>query len=226
MEYEDDPSIKLDVEGTAPPEVAAPHIATKLEAPALKANLSAIASADVVDLETTASALGITQVSGDAHISTSWCGVVYAKQGGTFQQGYASTAIFGGDTTVKQAGAPIIVGRSMNIEQGGGALLVGSDVKVSRGFVGIVVSGRSEISDDSKVLIGTKAAIIIAAAILGGFAVVAVVMAIGTARIATWGRNIKMPDLPSRRDMQARWHDVQAVLQDVPARLQQLRKSA
>ncbi len=210
----------------AAPEQAAPHLATHLEAPALKASLSAIASADTVDLETTASAIGLAQVSGDAHVSTSYVGIMHAKQGGTFQQGYASAAIFGGDTTIRQAGAPLIVGRTMNIEQGGGAVLIGSDVKVSRGFVGIVVSGRSEISDDSKVLIGTKAAIIIAAAILGGFAVMAVVMAMGTKRIADWGRGFKKAELPSKHDLQAKWHDFQAALQEVPSKLQQMRKSA
>ncbi len=218
----------METEEAAPvaePHVAAPHLAAHVEAPALKANLSAIASADAVDLETTASAVGLAQVSGDAHVSTSWVGIMHAKQGGTFQQGYASAAIFGGDTTVRQAGAPLIIGRTMNIEQGGGAVLVGSDVKVSHGFVGIVVSGRSEISDDSKVLIGTKAAIIIAAAILGGFAVVAVLMTVGTKRIADWGRGLK-GELPSRSAMQSKWHDLQLMLQEVPHKIQQMRKSA
>ena len=215
-----------EAESMTAPDVAAPHLAAHVEAPALKASLSAIASADTVDLETTASAIGLAQVSGDAHVSTSYVGIMHAKQGGTFQQGYASAVIFGGDTTVRQAGAPIIVGRTMSIEQGGGGVLIGSDVKVSHGFVGVVVSGRSEISDDSRVLIGTKAAIIIAAAILGGFAVVAVVLAMGTKQIADWGRSFRKPDLPSRPDMQAKWRDVQAMLQEVPSKIQHMRKSA
>ncbi len=217
----------MGAEGAAAEEaiMAAPHLATHVEAQAMKASLSAIASADTVDLETTASAIGLAQVSGDAHVSTSYVGIMYAKQGGTFQQGYASAAIFGGDTTVRQAGAPLIIGRSMNIEQGGGGVLIGSDVKVSHGFVGMVVSGRSEISDDSRVLISTKAAIIIAAAILGGFAVVAVVMAMGTKRIADWGRGVRS-ELPSRSDWQARLDEMRARLQDMPNKWQQMRKSA
>lgn len=208
----------------APMDVGAPHLSTHVEAPALKANLSAIASADTVDLETTASAVGFASVSGDAHVSTSWVGIMHAKQGGTFQQGYASAAIFGGDTTIRQAGAPLIIGRTVKVEQGGGAVVVGSDVKVKHGFVGIVVSGRSEISDDSKVLIGTKGAIIIAAAILGGLAVVALVMTMGTKRIADWGRSFKKPELPDRHAVQARWHDLQAMFHEMPGKLQQMQE--
>lgn len=204
----------------------APRVAKSVRAQAMKASMSAIASADTVDLETTASAVGIAQVSGDAHVSTSYVGIMHAKGSGTFQQGYASAVIFGGDTTVRQAAAPLIVGRSMNIEQGGGGVLLASDVKVARSFVGVVIAGKSEISDDSKVLIGTTAAIIIAAAIFGGFALVALVMAMGTKRIADWGRSFKRPEKPSRGDLQSKLHDWQAMLQEMPSKLQQMRKSA
>lgn len=204
----------IDVAAAEPDELA-PHVAARVEASTLRANLSAIASAQAQDFESTASAVGLAQVAGDAHVTASYVGIMYAKQGGTFQQGYASAVILGGDTTVRQAGAPLIVGRSMNIEQGGGMVLVGSDVKVNRGVVGIVVSGSTEISDDSKVLIGTKAAIIIAAALLGGFALVAVVMVLGAKRVSEWRPNINLPQLSQL----PKWEELQE-------KLHQLRKSA
>ena len=220
MAEEDVKTIRTEAEAAEEmPEMAAPHLAAHVEAPALKSSFSAIASADVVDLDTTASAVGLAQVSGDAHVTASYVGIMTAKQGGSIQQSYASAVIMGGDTAIRQAGAPLIIGRTMNIEQGGGGVLVGSDVKAKNSVIGVVISGRSEISEDSKVIIGTKAAVIIAAAILGGFAVVAVVMAMGTKRIADWGRGIKKPELPSRNEMQAWAHDLQS-------RIQALRKSA
>jgi hypothetical protein len=207
-------------EGALPaPEPMSRSAVSHLETDALKASFSAIASANTEDLETTASAVAFANVKGDAHVSTSMVSALFAKQNATFQQGYASAVIAGGNTTVHQGGAPLIVGKSVSVEQGGGALLVGSDVKVNRGVVGVVIAGKTELSEDSKVLIGTKGALIIAAAILGGFGMVAIVMAMGTKRLADWGRNIKMPDWANK-------HEIESWLHDAQKWAQHLRKSA
>ena len=188
------------------PEELAPHVAAHVEAPVLRASLSAIASVDTDEFESTASAVGLAQVAGNANVSASMVPLMVAKQNISFSQGYASAVIAGGETHVKQAFAPIIIGRTMEIDSGGGAVLVGGDVNVRNGFVGVILSRSTTASDDTRVLIGTRAAIIIAAAVLGGFALVAVVMMLGVKRVTAWRPHFEMPELP-------RWDELQEKLQ-------------
>jgi hypothetical protein len=197
MTAEDTSGVAAVPSTTAPePEKLAPHIAAHVEAPVLRANLSAIASAETDELEATASAVGLVKVAGDANVSASWVPAIIAKQNISFQQGYASAVIAGNETHIKQGGAPIIIGRTMEIDSGGGVLLVGGDVSVKNGFVGVVLSRNTAVSEDSRVLLGTRGAMIIAAAILGGFGLVAVVMALGVKRVVEWKPNFQLPEMP------------------------------
>jgi hypothetical protein len=197
MTAEDTSGVTAVPSTTAPElEKLAPHIAAHVEAPVLRANLSAIASAETDELEATASAVGLVKVAGDANVSASWVPAIIAKQNISFQQGYASAVIAGNETHIKQGGAPIIIGRTMEIDSGGGVLLVGGDVSVKNGFVGVVLSRNTAVSEDSRVLLGTKGAMIIAAAILGGFGLVAVVMALGVKRVVEWKPNFQLPEMP------------------------------
>jgi hypothetical protein len=184
--------------------IIASHVAGALEAQTLQANLSAIATAQTGSLEAVGSAVGFANVAGDASLTASATPIVYAKGNISVRQSYTSAVLAGGDMDISQAGAPLIIGKKLDIQQGGGLVMLSGESTVSNGFVGVLLSPKATVSDDSRVLISTKAALIIAAALLGGFGLVALVMVLGVRRVMSWRPRITMPQLPNLAGLQDR----------------------
>jgi hypothetical protein len=84
----------------------------------------------------------------------------------------------------------------MDISQGGACVLLTGEADVKRSWVGIVLSPQVTVSEDSRVLISTKAALIIGFAILGGFGIIAVIGWLGVRRLMRWRPTIRIPGLP------------------------------
>lgn len=189
----------------ADPEIAA-HVAGTLESETLQANLSAIATARTGSLEAVGCAVGFANVSGDATVTASASPVVYARGNISVRQSYTSAVLAGGDMEISQAGAPLIIGKKLDVSQGGALVMLTGESSVSNGFVGVLLSPKATVSDDSRVLIGTKAALIIAAALLGGFGLVALVMVLGVRRVMSWRPQISMPPLPNIAGIQEKIH--------------------
>lgn len=181
--------------GSKPARVAS-HASGHLEGEAVQASLSAIGAAHAEEFEAVGSAVGFVSAGNDVTITASISPIVHAKGDIHVRQAYTSAVIAGGDMEISQAVAPIIVGKQLSIQQGGGVVLLAGEAQVSKGFVGVLLSPNATVSDDSKVLLSTKAALIIAAALFGGFALVAVVMIIGARRVMNWRPNIQLPDMP------------------------------
>lgn len=190
---------------TAEGPLLASHVSGLLETDALQANMSAIATAQTGSLDAVGTAIGFANVTGDATLTASASPVVFAKGDISIRQSYTSAVIAGGDMEITQAGAPIIVGKQLDIKQGGGIVMLAGESSVSGGFVGVLLSPKATVSDDSRVLIGTKAAIIIAAALLGGFGLVAVVMLLGVQRVMSWRPQLSLPQLPDLSSLEERW---------------------
>ncbi len=199
----------LGAEGLTP---IAPHLAGSLESDKLQANLSAIATAQTGSLEAVGSAVGFASVSGDASLTASAAPIVYAKGDVSVRQCYTSAVLAGGDMDITQAGAPLIVGKKLDVSQGGALVMLSGESMVSNGFVGILLTPKATVADDSRVLIGTKAALIIAAALLGGFGLVALVMVLGVRRVMTWRPQISVPQLPSMAGLHERWQRIREEL--------------
>jgi hypothetical protein len=173
-----------------------PRAAAKLDGHDVQANLSAIGTIASGTLSATGSAIGVAAVDGDAAITASAVPAVMARGELTMQQSYASAIIVGGSgqMTIHQAAAPLIVGKTMDISQTGAAALVASEAEVKRSWVGISIAGRADFSDDSRVIVDTRAALIIAAALLGGFGLVALAGVIGMQRMRQrWRRSLRQP---------------------------------
>lgn len=187
----------------APPArpAVASHIAGDLEADSLQASLSVVGSAHAKDFEAVGSVVGFSSVGHDATITASMSPVVHAKGDIHVRQAYTSAIIAGGDMDISQAGAPVIIGKKLSVNQGGGVVMLAGEADVSSGFVGVLLTPKATISDDSRVLLSTKAAIIIAAALLGGFALVAVVMVLGVRRVMSWRPQVHLPSMPSMPDI-------------------------
>jgi hypothetical protein len=184
--------------------VIASHVAGTLAAETLQANLSAIATAQTGSLEAVGSAVGFANVSGDATLTASASPIVYSKGNISVRQSYTSAVLAGGDMDITQAGAPLIIGKQLSVRQGGALVMLTGESTVSNGFVGVLLSPKATISDESRVLISTKAALIIAAALLGGFGLVALVMVLGVRRVMAWRPQISVPQLPSMAEIQER----------------------
>jgi hypothetical protein len=178
-----------------PPKLAS-HLTGHLESSSVQASLSVIGTAQAEEFEAVGSAVGFVSAGGDATITASASPIVHAKGDIHVRQAYTSAVIAGGDMEISQAFAPIIVGKQLSVHQGGGVVMLAGDAKVSNGFVGVLLSPRAEISDDSRVLLSTKGALIIAAALLGGFGILAVVVALSARRAMSWRPSIQLPDMP------------------------------
>jgi len=190
-----EPSEKNAASASEPPRLAS-HLTGHLESSSVQASLSVIGTVQAEEFEAVGSAVGFVSTGGDATITASASPIVHAKGDIHVRQAYTSAVIAGGDMEISQAFAPIILGKQLSVHQGGGVVMLAGDAKVSNGFVGVLLSPRAEISDDSRVLLSTKAALIIAAALLGGFALVAVVIALGARRVMSWRPSIQLPDMP------------------------------
>ena len=183
-----------------PPSIVASHVAGSVEATSVQANLSAVGHVSANEFESVGSAVGFATAGRDAVITASMTPLVYAKGDVHIRQSYASAVLAGGTMDISQAGAPVIIGKTLSIEQGGGMVVLAGEASVSNGFVGVLLAPKATISEDTKVLLSTKAALIIAAALFGGFALVAVVMALGVRRVMSWRPQINVPTIPQMPD--------------------------
>lgn len=194
-----EPAAPADTTVTQPPIVAS-HVAGTVSATSVQANLSAVAHVTAEEFEAVGSAVAFATAGGDAVITASATPLVYAKGDVHIRQSYASGVLAGGDMDISQAGAPVIIGKKLSVNQGGGIVMLAGEAQVSNGFVGVLLAPKATISDDTKVLMSTKAALIIAAALFGGFALVAVVMTLGVRRVMSWRPTINVPGLPEMPD--------------------------
>ena len=169
------------------------------EADELRANGSAIGSAHTGSLISTASAIGLATVEGDAQITVSAVPILRTAGGATFSQAYASAVIVGGDMEIHQAAAPVIIGKGINASQVGACAMVTGEAEVTHSTIGLLLARSTNVSEDSRILLSTRGALIIAAALLGGFGLVAVAVIMSAQRVAEWRPNISLPNMPWRK---------------------------
>ena len=201
------------------PDSIGPLAAAKLSGRDVQANLSAMGSVTAGSLSATGSAIGAASVQGDATITASMVPALLTKGDTTIQQSYASAMIVGGggNTTVHQAVSPLIIGKTMDISQAGACMLVTGEADVKRSWVGIVLAPKATISEDSHVIISTKAALIIALALFGGLGLVALAVTLSARRLMRWRPTINipgvksLPQLPDLATLQEKWQAMRHV---------------
>ena len=152
-----------------------PAPATTEEVPEVETTMGVDTAAQpVYEIERTA--LGSMEVDGKARVRESAVGMLAVKGDAKLKRGCAGAIMAEGDVSVTQSGVGLIMGRSVGVERSGGCVMVGSETTVQRGWVGLLLARKADISDDSRVLIDWKAALILSAVFLGLFGVVVVVM--------------------------------------------------
>lgn len=158
----------------------------RASAQSMSATGSAIGVAKAESIDAIGSAIGMASVGGDLTTRFASTPLVNVHGDASIRQSYASALVAGGTVEMSQALAPIVAGREVHIDMGGGAAVVAGDVKVERGLIGVLIAGRAEVGDETRVLIGTRAALIIGGVLLGGFALLAVAGVLGARKLAEW----------------------------------------
>jgi hypothetical protein len=180
----------------------------------LTATTSAIGGVSTGALDASTSMIGGVSAGGDVDLQMSAVGVILAKQNVDFRQGWVNNVLATGDVSVTQGGNAMMIGRSATLENAGSAVVLAGDAKVNRGWVGMVIAGKTEVSEDSRVFITTRAALIIAAALFGGLGLVALAMLFASGKVAKewspkqigeWAKH-KMPaDWSAKHGTPAEW---------------------
>ena len=101
-----------------------------------------------------------------------------------------------GDATITASASPIVHAKGdIHVRQAyTSAVVAGGTVDMSQSLAPIIVGKKLSVNQGGGVL-STAGALIIAAALLGGFAIVAAVMVIGARRILSWRPAVHMPDV-------------------------------
>lgn len=181
-----------------------PGLSGRVLVDSLTATTSVIGAATVGELGVSTSLVGGVSASGDVDLTTSAVGIIAAKQNVDFRQGWVNNVFSAGNVSVSQGGNGFMIGKSAMLENAGSVAVLAGDVKVRRGWIGLLLAGKTEVSEDSHVIIGTKAALIIAAALLGGLGLVALVLLYGSGKVAKqW--NPKMLSEWAKHKMPADW---------------------
>jgi len=156
----------------------------------MSASMTALGSVNTEEFEATQCAIATALVEGDASVSASAIGALNASSAG-IHQAVAGVMVVDGDVSIDQGGAGVIVAGSVGIEQGGVGTLIAGDATLARSWVGVMAARNATLSDDSRVIIDTRAALIIGGLLFGGLGLVAVAVYMAARRIAT-----RIPHLP------------------------------
>lgn len=101
---------------------------------------------------------------GDVSLKNGYCQWLGAGDNATLQQAGASLVAAGNDMSLtKGGGALLAAGNQLSLQYGGGLGLVAGKAEVRNSYLGLLVAGKATIGENSRVLFGTKEAIIFAA---------------------------------------------------------------
>jgi hypothetical protein len=150
-------------------------------------------------------AVGSMEVAGDAVLMQSAVGMLSTKGGATLERGCACAVMAEGDVTVTQGASGLIIGRRVEAERSGSCVMIGSETEVRRGWVGLLLARKTTLSEDSRVLFDWKAALILAAVMLGIFGVVLVIAFVLARRAMRTASELRarlphLPELPHLPD--------------------------
>jgi hypothetical protein len=143
-----------------------------VEVDVLEAKAAALASVSTVELSAKGSAIGKASVEGDAEVSNSVVGMVNAGSVGLYR-GAALVMVGDGESAIEQGFAEVVVSRAVGLNKSGAGVVVAGDASVARSWVGVMAARNAVLSGDSRVIIDMKAVLVLAAALLGGFGLIA-----------------------------------------------------
>ncbi len=173
----------------------------EVEVDIMEASMTAFGSVVCEEFGAKASAIASAAVSGEADISGSMVGAVSAENA-SLHRSIALATVASGDAAVSQSAACAIVARSVDVDTAGVCCMVTSEATVARSWVGFMAARNAELSDDSRVIIDTRAGLIIGALLFGGLGLLAVATYLGARKIAERIPHLPhLPHMPSLPEM-------------------------
>lgn len=161
----------------------------------MEASMTAFARVSCDEFSARGSAVASASVAGGAEIIASAVAALSADSVALRQSG-AVALIVDADAALSQSAAQVVVARHVELESSGAGILVAGDAVVARSWVGFMAARNAEISDDSRVIIDTRAGLIIGGLLFGGLGLLAVAVYLGARRISE-----RMPHLPHLQGM-------------------------
>lgn len=164
----------------------------------LQTSMTAIASAETGELDAAQSAIANLTTHGDANVSTSVIGLLNGVTTNV-KQSLAGAVVADANASVSQSVTPAIVARHVETTGSASAVTVAEDVTATKSWIGLMAARNATLSEDSRVIIDWKGAIILGLFLLGGFGIVAVVAWFASRRVvgalADVRDNLRLPDL-------------------------------
>jgi hypothetical protein len=155
-------------------------------------------------LSATQSAIGSATVSGDASVSACAVGSISARAA-AIKQSFSGAVMTEGDASVTQSATPLIMAQRVDMSSGASCMIVGDQVTARHSWVGLVASRQTTLSEDSRVIIDWKGALILTAVMLGVAGVVVLLVWLVGRRVARAASHLsaRLPHLPTLADMPA-----------------------
>ncbi|MDQ3706167.1 MAG: hypothetical protein M3437_13335 [Chloroflexota bacterium] len=123
-------------------------------------------SANGENVKVSNSGVGVVSAGNEASLRQGGAGVVAGGRSVQVMQGGAQIMAAGSEMRVMQGGGQLMVsGGYMRVEQGGGLVMVATRASVRRSYVGVLISGSTQLQGGARVLLGTPQAAAFGAAL-------------------------------------------------------------
>ncbi len=127
---------------------------------------SFVASANGENVKVSSSGVGVVSAGSRASLHQGGAAIVAAGQSVEVLQAGAQMIVAGSEMRVMQGGGQLMLsGGYMKVEQGGGLVMITSRANVKRSYVGVLISGSTQLQEGTKVLLGTTQAAAFGAAL-------------------------------------------------------------
>lgn len=123
---------------------------------------------------------------GEANVRSSIAGFVSAQGDATLSQSASVGLLAQGNADIDQSAVAALVTRTMTGDRVYNAASVSGEMSVSRSWIGVALTPRLTVSENSRVIIGPVGALIIAAAIFGVFGVLVALGYFAARRAMQW----------------------------------------
>jgi hypothetical protein len=123
-----------------------------------------VASASGEDVKVVNSVVGVVSAQNDAFLHQGGAAIIGVGKDVQVLQGGAAIMAAGSEMRVMQGGGQIMVsGSNMRVAQGGGLVMITGRASLRRSYVGVLISGSTELQQGARVLLGAKEAAIFGA---------------------------------------------------------------